>query len=87
MPVLDHSHPHSENEERTNITLGQLRISKVLSFSAKFSIFPSHALTYLVHFSWPRFTSPQQQICLMCRAMAIGWKSPLLFLARLISAV
>src|SRR5260370_33078368 len=58
-PVLNQGYPHSENEERTNITHGQLRISKALSFSARFSIFSSHALTYFVHSSWPRFTSPQ----------------------------
>src|SRR5260370_40691727 len=58
-PVLNQGYPHSENEERTNITYGQLRFTKALSFSARFSIFPSHALTYFVHFSWPRFTSPQ----------------------------
>ena len=73
-PVLNQGYPHSENEERTNITHGQLRIFKPFSFSTRFSIFSSHALTYFVHFSWPRFTSPQEQICLMCRAMAIGWK-------------
>src|SRR5229473_783732 len=58
-PVLNQGYPHSENEERTNITHGQLRISKALSFSARFSIFSSHALTYFVHSSRPRLTSPQ----------------------------
>src|SRR5882724_8768164 len=52
-PVLNQGYPHSENEERANITLGQMRLSKALSFSASFSIFSSHALTYSVHFLAP----------------------------------
>jgi len=59
VPVSDHGYPHSENEELTNIMLGQLRISKALSFSPRFLNFSSHALTYLAHFFWPRFTWPQ----------------------------
>lgn len=50
MPVLILRYAHSENEDRTNVTFGQLRISDACVFSASFSKFSSHALTYLVHF-------------------------------------